>query len=191
MALVFAVLTPSMAAPAPSRLGPTFNASGMIGSKVTDIAYDPGNDVYLLVSGPLGESGRVYGRFVQGDGTVLGAATFLIPGTAAFTQQPRVAYSAALGGFLVTWFDRLGADVWGRFVRYSPGRARVHDRRLPDRQAGRSRASSTSAAVACAGAKPECLVAWHQQGGAAGDWRTTSMPSASISRDSAWGPNIS
>jgi len=169
MALVCTVTTPSLSAAKPSRVGPTFNASGAIGSKVTDIAHDPANDVYLLVSGPLSDNGRAYGRFVQGDGTVLGPATFPIAVSTAFTQQPRVAYSAALGGFLVTWMDVVGR-VWGRFVRYTAGGtpAFATGDFLIDNPAGFAR-SSTSAAVACAGVKGECLVAWHQNGGVAGE----------------------
>ena len=95
---------------------------------MTDIAYDPANDVYLFVSGSLAyNGGHVYGRFLQGDGTLLGATLFKIPETNAFTQLPRVAYSAALGGFLVTWIDTRAnpalGQVWGRFVKFSPGGA--------------------------------------------------------------------
>src|SRR5688572_13639177 len=120
IALVFTVVTPSMAAAGPSRLGPMFDASGAIGSKTTDIAYDPANDVYLMVSGPLADWAPAYGRFVKGDGTVLGAGVFRLAVSPAFTQQPRVAYSAAFGGFLVTWVDNPGV-LWARFIRYSPG----------------------------------------------------------------------
>jgi hypothetical protein len=163
-ALVLAVMTPSMTAAGPSRVGPTFNASGNISSVTTDVAHDPGSDVYLFVSGQLGEGRSVYGRFVQGDGTILGGAPFFVSATRAYSQEPRVAYSAALGGFVVTWLDRVG-DIWGRFVRFSPGGAPdfATGDFLIDRPFGGAR-SSTTAAVACAGAKPECLVAWHQEG---------------------------
>jgi hypothetical protein len=161
MALCIA-LAPSPSTAGPSRVGPTFNASGNIGSVTTDVAYDPANDVYLMVSGALGGSGRAYGRFVLGDGTAVGPATFLLAATPTFTQQPRVAYSAALGGFLVTWLDN--RDVWGRFVRYSPGGPEFTTGDfLIDTPLGGARAS-TSPAVTCAGAKEECLVAWHQDG---------------------------
>jgi hypothetical protein len=163
IALVFTVVTPSMAAAGPSRLGPTFDASGAIGSVTTDIAYDPANDVYLLVSGPLGAVAPAYGRFVKGDGAVLGAGVFRLAASPASTQQPRVAYSAAFGGFLVTWIDNPG-DVWARFIRYSPGGPEfATGDLLVERPIGGVR-SSTSPAVVCAGAKPECLLAWHQYG---------------------------
>jgi hypothetical protein len=174
---VLAVLMPSMARASASRLGHTFNASGAIavGSKVNDIAYDPVNDVYLIVSGPeKWPVGYVYGRFIQGDGTPLGPATFRIPQTLAFTQLPRVAYSAALGGFLVVWIDQRAhvelAQVWGRYVRYSPGGtpAFVTDDFLIDHATGGAKANRHPA-VGCAGAKAECLAAWVQVGQAAGE----------------------
>ena len=77
MALVVAALLPSSLHAAASRLGESFNASGAvgIGSKVTDIAYDPVNDVYMAVSGPRAfDGGHVFGRFIQGDGTLLADA---------------------------------------------------------------------------------------------------------------------
>ena len=175
IALAVAALLPSLALGAATRLGNSFNASGAVGvgSKVTDIAYDPANDIYLFVSGSAAyNGGHVYGRFMSGDGTLLGATLFKIPETNAFTQLPRVSYSAALGGFLVTWIDTrvnpaLG-QVWGRFVQFTAGGAPVFPTPdfMIDSATGGSR-PEVGAAVACAGAKAECLVAWHQIGGGA------------------------
>jgi hypothetical protein len=159
---VSAVLAPALADAGPSRLGGTIDASGGIGSMVTDIAQDPVNDVYLMVSGQNGDNRRIYGRFVHGDGTVLRGAVFYI--SSGYAMQPRVAYSAALGGFLTVWVD-LAGRVWGRFVRYSPGGE-------PSFATGEfviatpvgGAASDTPPAAACAGIKAECLVAWRQVG---------------------------
>jgi hypothetical protein len=176
IALVVAALLPSLAHAGPSRLGESFNASGPVGvgSKVTDIAYDPASDVYLFVSGSAAyNGGHVYGRFIQGDGTLLGGL-FKIPETGAFTQLPRTTYSAALGGFLVTWIDTRAnpalGQVWGRFVKFSPGGAPAFTTSdfMIDNATGGSR-PEVGAPAACAGAKGECLVAWHQIGRAAGE----------------------
>src|SRR6185503_8585749 len=100
---------------------------------------------------------------MSGDGTLLGATLFKIPETNAFTQLPRVSYSAALGGFLVTWIDTrvnpaLG-QVWGRFVKFGAGGvpAFVTGDFMIDSATGGTR-PEVAAAVACAAAKPECLV---------------------------------
>jgi hypothetical protein len=174
IALLVAAWLPSHAFAGASRKGNSFNASGVVGvgSKVTDVAYDPANDVYLFVSGSVAyNGGHVYGRFIQGDGTIF-PALFKIPETGAFTQIPRVTYSAALGGFLVTWIDTrvnpaLG-QVWGRFVKFSAGGNPEFTTSdfMVDSATGGTR-PETGAAVACAGTKPECLVAWHQTGGGA------------------------
>jgi hypothetical protein len=157
-----AVLSPALADAGPSRLGGTIDASGAIGSMVTDIAQDPVNDVYLMVSGQLTEHRRIYGRFVTGDGTVLRGAAFYI--STGYSMQPRVTYSAALGGFLVIWID-LPGQVWGRFVRFSPGGepAFATGEFLIATPVGGTD-SRTPPAAACAGSKEECLVAWQQVG---------------------------
>ena len=129
MAFVFAALLPSQVHAGPSRLGDSFNASGAvgIGSKVTDIAYDPVNDVYMMVSGPRAfEGGHVSGRFIQGDGTLLLATLIKRFRSRWRSRSCRAsAYSPALGGFLVTLIDhRVSSSfgqVWGRFVKFSAG----------------------------------------------------------------------
>ena len=85
---VAALPTPSHAQA--SREGPTFAASGAwpgTSLQRPDIAYDPVNDVYLVVSGPM-----THGRFQTADGVPLGANEFYIPNAAAYNQTPRVAY---------------------------------------------------------------------------------------------------
>jgi hypothetical protein len=162
MMFVSAAIAPARADAGPSRLGGTIDASGMIGSMVTDIAQDPVNDVYLTVSGQLTDNRRIYGRFVHGDGTVLRGAVFYI--SSGYAQQPRVAYSAALGGFLTIWID-LAGQVKGRFVRFSPGGEPVFatgEFVIATPVGGAP--SETPPAAACAGVKRECLVAWRQVG---------------------------
>src|SRR5437868_2498312 len=89
------LLCASVALPVPShaqasREGPTFVASGAWPGagqvRRPDIAYDPVNNVYLVISGPL-----THGRFVDADGTALGA-DFALSTSGAWNQTPRVAY---------------------------------------------------------------------------------------------------
>jgi hypothetical protein len=118
-----ALLTPTRADAQASRLGPSFGVSGPLGGAVRepDVAYDPVNSVYLVVSGTF-----AHGRFVNADGAPLGAQ-FYVPTSGAHSQNVRVAYSPAIGGFLVTWFDTRsnpGAyQIWGRFVQFGAGGA--------------------------------------------------------------------
>lgn len=109
-----------------SREGPTFGASGAwpgFAVRRPDVAYDPVNDVYLVVSGPM-----THGRFLTADGVPLGG-DFYVSASGAYNQTPRVAYSSGLGGFLVTWLDLRSnpnfAQVWGRLVKFGAGGAPV------------------------------------------------------------------
>jgi hypothetical protein len=119
-----ALLCASLAVPVHaqvSREGPTFAASGAWPGagqvRRPDVAYDPVNNVYLVVSGPLS-----HGRFLSADGAPLGADFAFSTAPAAWNQTPRVAYGD--GKFLVTWLDvrldpRGGAGwVWGRLVSF-------------------------------------------------------------------------
>jgi hypothetical protein len=164
-------LVPSVSLASAGRIGGTFNASGTSPwfSKRTDVAYDPVNDVYLMVSGPAVSPGTVFGRFVDGAGNPLGGNVFQIPRTAAFTAMPRVAYSADLGGFLVVWQD-LRADpkgqVWGCFLKYQAGGAPLYtapDDFYIDNATG-GVFSEVPPVIACASGFSECLVAWQQIG---------------------------
>src|SRR5215204_544897 len=80
-----------------SREGPTFAAAGAWpGSSLRypDIAYDPINDVYLVVGGSM-----VHGRFQTADGVPVGSNDFYISSSAAYNQATRVEYGD--GKFLV------------------------------------------------------------------------------------------
>jgi hypothetical protein len=107
-----------------TRVGPTFTinrlSNGRVtGCRYTDVAWDPINQVYLVVFGSFGE---VLGRFVKPDGSVLGTQPFVIPTTAAYTDAPRVAYSPDATEFMVVWRDNRQdvnlPTVWGRQLAY-------------------------------------------------------------------------
>ena len=87
-------------------------------ARYTDIAWDSQHQAYLVVWG----LGSVWGRFVAGDGTVLGPGPFLVSASTMITDFPRVAYSADDGAFLVVWQDFRSdpnlPTIWGRKVRY-------------------------------------------------------------------------
>ena len=123
LALAFAAEIASAQA---SRVGPTFlvnqfaNGSGTT-VKQTDVAYDSIHGVYLEVWA----FGVVYGRFVTGDGTVLGTGPFKIPATTAYTACPRVAFSPDGGGvFMIVWQDNRHDEaspqpvIWGRLLSF-------------------------------------------------------------------------
>ncbi len=119
------VLSASLASAQAARVGPTFlvnqyaNGSGTQ-AKETDVAYDSIHSVYLEVWG----FGLVYGRFVTGDGTVLGTGPFTIAGAAGYAACPRVAFSAEANAFMVIWQDnRLNANIphiFGRLLAFQP-----------------------------------------------------------------------
>ena len=123
-ALLALALGATLASAQASRVGPTFlvnqYATGATTqAKQTDVVYDPIHGVYLEVWG----FGRVYGRFVTGDGTVLGAGPFEIPTTTAWVEAPRVAFSPDGGGvFMVIWQDNRNdpnvPHIFGRRLSY-------------------------------------------------------------------------
>jgi hypothetical protein len=113
-------------APASAQVSRIGNSIGMLEPgqmRGTDTAYDPGRDVYLLVTG----YGAVYGIFVNGQGEPVTGAFVIMDGTLGFGHFPRAQYSRdALGGqgaFLVTWHHNAGTScVYGRMVSMSvPG----------------------------------------------------------------------
>jgi hypothetical protein len=120
---------PSLAAAQISRDGETAFLTMSHGTLYgNDVAYDPVNDVYLVV----GAYGGVYGTFVSGNGTQLGGVFAIHPGGSPFAHHARVLYSPHLtngtsdgGGFLVTWhMDSLGPAinaVHARPVAYGVG----------------------------------------------------------------------
>jgi hypothetical protein len=110
-----------------TRVGPTFTinrlSNGRVtGCRYTDVAWDPVNQVYLVIWGSFGE---ILGRFVTPDGAVLGAEPFVIPTTASYTDAPRVAYSPDAVEFMVVWRDNRQdpnfPTVWGRQLAYQDG----------------------------------------------------------------------
>ena len=142
-----ALAMPSRANAQASREGPTFAATPGVGVTVRrpDVAYDPGNNVYLVVSG------RADARTLRQRRWRAARREFYIPQSPPTTRRPRVAYGAALGGFLVTWLDvradpRGGAGGGDAWSASAPGGAPAFvEQRLPHRRR-RTRASTPSAA---------------------------------------------
>src|SRR5204863_9989345 len=127
-------------------------------SRGTAVAYDSTSKVYLVV----GASGIVYGRFVNADGTPLGAP-FQIQASATYTHFPRVAFSpdadGGAGAFLVTWSESdlpaFNTSVHTRLVSYSKGGPIGNDNRIgnfPKFECGNG--------VAYATGSKEFLVVW-------------------------------
>src|SRR5690349_20344033 len=119
------ILSCAAALPTPShaeasREGPTFTAAGAwpgFSVRYPDIAYDPVNNVYLVVTGAL-----AHGRFQTADGVPMGTNEFYISSSGAYNQVTRVTYGG--GAFLVTWLDlRIGPQPWvyGRLVKFGAG----------------------------------------------------------------------
>jgi hypothetical protein len=99
-ALVCAAATTSQASV--TRVGATTIAIA-VGTRGHGVAYDPVNHVYLVI----GTYGFLNGRFVDKNGTVIGASHFAIQTSANYTHMPSVTFSRDLdggaGGFLVAW----------------------------------------------------------------------------------------
>jgi hypothetical protein len=162
---VAALPTPSQAQA--SREGPTFAASGAwpgFALRRPDIAFDPVNNVFLVISGPA-----THGRFVSADGVPLGV-DFPISASTAYNQTPRVAYGD--GKFLVTWLDVRsdpnGGNAWvyGRLVSFGANGAPTFagadfliGAAVPGVHGERG------AAVAYSTTSKRFLVAYHQYGG--------------------------
>ena len=128
------------------RVGPTFTINRLsdgrvTGCRYTDVAWDPVNQVYLVVWGAFGE---VLGRFVTPDGDVLGLQPFVIPTTSSYTDAPRLAYSPDAAEFMVVWRDNRQdptfPTVWGRQLAYqdASGIPRFIDADFPDHPGCRS-----------------------------------------------------
>jgi hypothetical protein len=172
LVLLAVLLLPTLSAADATRIGNSFPVAVGVGTKRTAVAYDPVNDVYLVVTGGLSFPGTISGRFVQGDGTPVGPY-FKIPETAAHAQVPRVTYDADLGGFAVVWLDTRAdqatfrAQVWGRMVKFAAGSPAfaTGDFMIDNATGGVN--PEVPPVIACAAGVNDCLVAWHQYGGGA------------------------
>ncbi|MEO5821347.1 MAG: hypothetical protein ABIT71_12660, partial [Vicinamibacteraceae bacterium] len=165
---VAALPTPSHAQA--SREGPTFAAAGAwpgFSLRYPDIAYDPVNNVYLVVSGAM-----AHGRFQTADGVPLGTNEFYISSSGAYNQVARVAYGD--GKFLVTWLDVRSdprgnvAWIYGRLLSYGSGGVPTFEG--PDFLIGAAVGGvnpERAAAVAYSSVSRRFLVAYHQAGGGA------------------------
>jgi hypothetical protein len=105
---------------------------GGSGARTTaDTAYDPANDVYLVVTG----SGPVLGVFVNAMNQPVTGAFTIYDGGSGFGHFPRARYSpqapngiGGAGGFLVVWNNGNGTgnnSIRGRVVAYAAGAPRV------------------------------------------------------------------
>jgi hypothetical protein len=122
------LLSPAPASAQLSRVGGSIAVkSGFI--RGTDTAYDPVNDVYLIVMG----NGPIYGIFVNPSGQPVTSAFTIFDGSTAFAHFPRAKYSPDVsngaggqGGFLVAWHQGntgVPNNVYVRIVAFgAPGR---------------------------------------------------------------------
>ncbi|HET7219361.1 MAG TPA: hypothetical protein VFJ02_14990 [Vicinamibacterales bacterium] len=121
IALILLVISsPALGYAQASRAGATFMIGGSTSPVILpDVAHDPVNDRYLVVSGNgfiegqlLNSSGARIGAFVVAQGSLAGG----------YAQTPRVAWGAGVnngaGGFLVTWHETVGpiAQVRGKLL---------------------------------------------------------------------------
>lgn len=135
VALLAALGFASLAAPAAgqiSGLGPTVGLAAVY-TRGVDAAYDPVNNIYLVVGG----FNAVTGIFVNANGAPLGAAFTIKPpsGGTPHAQYPSVAWAQHAnngnGGFLVIWpSENSPTDVGlhGRTVAYPRGPYGVEQR---------------------------------------------------------------
>jgi hypothetical protein len=121
MALLSAA--PARAQIAPFGVDPLLISTGMRGS---DVAYDPGHNLYLVV----GAYGSVWGAFTDTAGNKV--SSFTINTTGSFGQFPSVAYSpntpngvGGTGAFVVTWHENFPGSTTNyvntRVVAYPAG----------------------------------------------------------------------
>ncbi len=163
VAAAIAALSPSPAAAQASRLGPTLVvASGAI--RYADAAYDPVNDVYLVTGG----AGAIVGRFVTGEGALLGPPVVLHE-TRIYTMVSRTIYCPDLGGFLVVWLDLRSdprrAQIWGRLLKYDNGSVSFLSGDFMIALASGGAHSESGPALSYSTASREFLVVWQQGGG--------------------------
>jgi hypothetical protein len=115
-----------------NRIGDTILTLPGSGSRTTaDTAYDPVNDVYLVVNG----SGPVYGVFVNASNQAVSSTFTIHDGGSGFGHFPRARYSAGVsngvggaGGFLVTWTNGINTgqnSIRGRIVAFGGGAPRL------------------------------------------------------------------
>jgi hypothetical protein len=164
--LVLLVLSsPAVSYAQASRTGPTFAIGGSTSPIILpDVARDPVNDRYLVVSGNgfiegqlLNSTGSKIGGFVVAQGSLVGG----------YAQTPRVAWGAGVnngaGGYLVTWHETVGpiAQVRGKLLA-ADGNALTGDFVIaPEAGAAGTGSNWTmGAAVAYSTASHEFLVTW-------------------------------
>lgn len=120
-----------------------------------DAAYDPVNNVYLVI----GAYGPVTGVFVNLDGQAVGAP-FTISGGAGHSNFARARYSPQLGGFMVTWSSEdssTSLTVRTRGVSY-PGALVGSENVISD--AGTRPWLEASPAIAYSSTSQQFLIVW-------------------------------
>jgi hypothetical protein len=114
---------PAVASAQATRSGPTFAIGGVPRVLLSDAAYDPLNDRYLVVSESNSHT-LIEGQIVDTTGRRLSTVAIYAAPPAGYAQYPRVAYSkdvnGGAGGYLVVWHETpVGAgftQVRGRLV---------------------------------------------------------------------------
>lgn len=118
--ILFVVSSPALGFAQASRAGATFMIGGSTSPVILpDVAHDPVNDRYLVVSG----NGFIEGQLLNSSGTKIGGFVVAQGSLAGgYAQTPRVAWGAGVnngaGGYLVTWHETVGqiAQVRGKLL---------------------------------------------------------------------------
>ncbi|MCU0822577.1 MAG: hypothetical protein MUC95_08925, partial [Spirochaetes bacterium] len=108
-----------------NKLELAFSAYGTatVGNYIPALAYDPVNNIYLLVYSKVDTIAPYifyYGQFLHADGSPSGAAFAITDSSAAVSQiKPSVAYDWINKKFLVAWRDYRNSnyDIYGQIVR--------------------------------------------------------------------------
>lgn len=189
--LLAVIWAPTPASAQLSRIGasvPTLQLGGTW--RGVDTAYDPGRDVYLVVTA----YGPVYGVFVNSSNERVSEVFAIDDGNTGFGHQPVAKYSpdvsngaGGFGGFIVVWLNgAVGNSVRGRIVSLpAPGRVVTSIQTISDSSQG-SAFFENRPAVAYSRSSGRFLVAWTTISpvfGLQGRFvSTTSVPQGSVIR---------
>ena len=103
-------------------LGPVILISPSLGSSPPtrpDMAFDPGNDRYLVVFGAPALQDAIVGQFVSSSGQLIGS-NFTIATNLPHFVSPEIAFSSVDDAFVLVWheenFDLFQSDIIGQLV---------------------------------------------------------------------------
>ena len=97
-----------------ATLGAPVQVTGNIWTQEPALAWNPANDEFLLTyATEISGAWRIYSQRIKGGQAVGGALSVHASGG---TKMPDVAYSAAAGKYLVTWFQFSPYGIYGRLV---------------------------------------------------------------------------